>query len=201
MANSLFMVESPPLLEPHSEAKMVTWRLLEPWIWSHSWSGYTLDAIKNHINQHVHSMCSKSLKQIKEKQNKQTHWRVVFLKNDEEERVRGKTWIPHSGSAPWTSWVSSPKNEEVRGRTREYKKRTAENKTKQVKIAMNTVFCSERNSAILKESFHQKLKKTVYLICLTKTTMYIQFIKLNIPCQVPVVYYWVNVRFRYIFWS
>ena len=83
----------------------------------------------------------------------------------------------------------SPKNEEVRGRTHEHKKKTAENKTKQVKIAMNTVFCRERNSVILKESFHQKLKKTVYLICLTKTTKYIQVIKLNIPCQVPVVYY------------
>jgi len=30
MANSLFMVESPPLVDPHSEAKMVTWSLREP---------------------------------------------------------------------------------------------------------------------------------------------------------------------------
>ena len=30
MANSLFMVESPPLLDPHSEANIVTFTLREP---------------------------------------------------------------------------------------------------------------------------------------------------------------------------
>ena len=41
------------------------------------------------------------------------------------------------------------------------KKCTAENKTKQDKIAINTVFSGERNDVIFKESFHQKLRKTV----------------------------------------
>ena len=30
MANSLFMVESPPLLDPHSDAKIVTFTLRDP---------------------------------------------------------------------------------------------------------------------------------------------------------------------------
>ena len=59
------------------------------------------------------------------------------------------------------------------------KKHTAENKTKQDKIAMNTVFSSERNSAIFKQSFHQKLKKSVYSVWLTKTRMCIQATILN----------------------
>ena len=59
------------------------------------------------------------------------------------------------------------------------KKHTAENKTKQYKIAMNTVFSSERNSAIFKQSFHQKVEMSVYSVWLTKTRTYIQVIMLN----------------------
>ena len=70
MANSLFMVESPPLLDPHSEAKTMTWSFLEPQLASCSWSGNILDAIKNQVNQkwHIQPMRPKSKDVLK-------HWR------------------------------------------------------------------------------------------------------------------------------
>ena len=138
MANSLFMVESPPLLDPHSDAKMVTRCLLEPWIWSCSWRGCTLDAITNHVNQewHVHSMCAKSLKRKKEKQNKQTHWSIVFLKEWWRRKGKGKNMDP-----PFCTWSMSLIPQKWRGKRKKHmhiKKHTAETKTKQDKIAMNT---------------------------------------------------------------
>ena len=52
MANSLLMVEIPPLLEPHSEAKMVTLNLLKPPASSCSWESFDVDAIASRHVQH-----------------------------------------------------------------------------------------------------------------------------------------------------
>ena len=41
LANSLFMVARPPFLDPQSEAKMMTWSLLQQWTGSCPWSGFT----------------------------------------------------------------------------------------------------------------------------------------------------------------
>ena len=65
MANSLFIVDSPPLLDPHSEAKMVTCTLRDlsekDAISKHDQNGYTpkrKQNIKNDYKKFITSKCS-----------------------------------------------------------------------------------------------------------------------------------------------
>ena len=65
MANSLFMVDSPPLFDPHSEAKMVTCTLRDlsekDAISKHDQNGYTpkrKQNIKNDYKKFITSKCS-----------------------------------------------------------------------------------------------------------------------------------------------
>ena len=60
MANSLFMVESPPFLDPHSEAKIVTCTLHESsGLQSRDWGSDKEDAIAKHQSCHTSLMKSK----------------------------------------------------------------------------------------------------------------------------------------------
>ena len=60
MANSLFMVESPPFLDPHSEAKIVTCNLRESSaLQSHDWGSHEEDAIAKHQSCHTSLIKSK----------------------------------------------------------------------------------------------------------------------------------------------
>ena len=60
MANSLFMVESPPLLDPHSEAKIVTCTLRESSaLQSRDWGSHKEDAIAKHQSCHTPLIKSK----------------------------------------------------------------------------------------------------------------------------------------------